>query len=98
MQLTRAPIVGGEHILTSQALAFLAHLQLRFGGRRDELVAARHQRREDISRSGRLDFLPETAEVHDGDWMVAAAPYAVPSRSRRPRAGGTSSTTPTGCP
>ena len=74
IQLTRAPVVGGEGILTSAALDFVADLQLRFGERRDELLAARRRRREDISRSGTLDFLPETAAVRDGDWVVAPAP------------------------
>lgn len=73
IQLTRAPVVGGEGILTSAALDFVADLQLRFGERRDELLAARRRRREDISRSGTLDFLPETAAVRDGDWVVAPA-------------------------
>jgi malate synthase len=61
-------------ILTPEALAFLGELQQRFGGRRDELLEARRTRRAEVSRTGRLDFLPETAEVRDGDWQVAPAP------------------------
>ena len=65
---------GAERILTPEALAFVASLQRRFGTRRDELLAARRARREEVSRTGRLDFLPETADVRNGDWTVAPAP------------------------
>ena len=61
-------------VLTPQALAFVAELQRRFGPRRDQLLAARVERREQVSRTGRLDFLDETREVRDGDWQVAPAP------------------------
>ena len=61
-------------ILTDDALAFVAELQRRFGHRRDELLESRVQRRNEATRSGRLDFLPETANVRNADWKVAAAP------------------------
>ncbi len=64
----------GDQILTAEALDFVAELQRRFGSRRDELMAARRARREEVARTGRLDFLPETAEVRAGHWRVAAAP------------------------
>ncbi len=63
-----------EEVLTPDALAFVAELQRRFGSRRDELLAARTERREEISRTGRLDFLEETADVRAGDWRVAEVP------------------------
>ena len=63
-----------SEILTPAALAFLGELQARFGGRRDELLAARKARRAEVSRTGRLDFLEETREVREGDWQVAPAP------------------------
>jgi malate synthase len=63
-----------DEILTPEALAFLAELQTRFGPRRDELLAARKERRAEVSRTGRLDFLEETREVRQGDWKVAEAP------------------------
>ncbi|HEY7721944.1 MAG TPA: malate synthase A, partial [Pedococcus sp.] len=64
----------GAEVLTGEALAFLGELQRLFGPRRDELLAARQRRREEVSRTGRLDFLPETAEVREGDWRVAPTP------------------------
>ncbi|MEO7132314.1 MAG: malate synthase A [Dermatophilaceae bacterium] len=65
---------GVEEILTPEALAFVAALQREFGSRRDELLAARTVRREEVSRTGRLDFLPETAAIREGEWTVASAP------------------------
>jgi malate synthase len=64
----------GNEVLTPAALAFVAELQRRFAPRRDELLARRTQRREEVARSGRLDFLPDTQDVRDGSWTVAPAP------------------------
>jgi malate synthase len=55
-------------------LAFVAELQRRFGGRRDELLRRRRARREETSRAGTADFLPETREVRTAEWTVAPAP------------------------
>jgi malate synthase len=69
------PVQRGEEVLTPEALEFVADLQRRFGPRRDELLARRKERRGAIARSGRLDFLPETADVRaDPSWRVASAP------------------------
>jgi malate synthase len=74
VEVTGTPVEGQDQILTEEALDFLAALQREFGARRDELLAARATRREQVSRTGKLDFLPETAQVRDGDWRVAPAP------------------------
>ncbi len=71
---------GGGQILTAEALDLVAELQRRFGSRRDELIAARRTRREKVTRTGRLDFLPETAEVRAGNWRVAPAPADLQDR------------------
>jgi malate synthase len=63
-----------DDVLTPEALAFVAELQRTFGPRRDELLAARRTRYADTARTGRLDFLDETAEVRAGDWTVADCP------------------------
>jgi malate synthase len=68
------PVEGAERILTPEALDFVATLQREFGGRRDQLLAARRKRREEVGRTGRLDFLPGTEAVRNGDWTVAPAP------------------------
>ena len=72
--VTGGPVERSETVLTPEALDFIADLQARFGARRDELLAARKQRRAQVSQSGRLDFLEETREVREGDWQVAPAP------------------------
>lgn len=74
IEVTGERVDGDERILTPEALAFVAELQARFGARRDELLAARRRRREEVGRTGTLDFLPETADVRGGDWQVAPAP------------------------
>ncbi len=70
-----------DEILTPEALGFVAELQRTFGGRRDELLAARAERRRRISQTGTLDFLDETRDVRESDWQVAPAP--VPLQDRR---------------
>ena len=71
----RGPVVprAGD-ILTDEAVAFVAELQRRFGHRRNELLARRTERRAEAARTGRLDFLPDTAQVRSADWAVAPAP------------------------
>ncbi|PVG84870.1 malate synthase A [Nocardioides gansuensis] len=80
IRVTGHDVTGGEKILTPEALGFVAELQARFGSRRDELLAARRTRREQVSSTGRLDFLPETAEVREGDWRVAPVPADLQDR------------------
>ncbi|MEJ7741810.1 MAG: hypothetical protein WKF73_04210 [Nocardioidaceae bacterium] len=69
-----------DEILAPAASAFVADLQRTFGGRRDELLAARVERRKQISETGTLDFLGETREVREGQWRVAPAPVALQDR------------------
>ncbi len=63
-----------SEILTDDALEFVALLHRKFAATRDELLARRDVRRDDVARTHRLDFLPDTAHVRDGEWRVAAAP------------------------
>ncbi|MEV4318422.1 malate synthase A [Actinocrispum sp. NPDC049592] len=63
-----------DRILTPEAVAFLGGLHRAFGARRDELLAARANRRAEAARTGRLDFLPDTQHIREGDWRVAEAP------------------------
>jgi len=74
VQVNGAPVDRGDEVLTPGALAFVAELDRRFHGRRDELLRLRAARREDVRRTGRLDFRPETADVRSADWQVAPAP------------------------
>jgi malate synthase len=81
VEVTGGPVDRSEEILTPEALAFVGELQSRFGARRDELLALRRERRAEVARTGRLDFLPETAAVRsDPSWRVAEAPPALTDR------------------
>jgi malate synthase len=73
-------VPGQEQILSPDALSFVADLQRTFGARRDALLAHRQSRREEIGRTGTLEFLDDTREVRDSDWQVAPAPDALSDR------------------
>ncbi|WP_367123701.1 malate synthase A [Streptomyces phytohabitans] len=75
-----APVARQDEVLTEAALAFLAELHRRFTPRRDELLAARAERRDEIARTSTLDFRPETADIRAADWSVAPAPEALTDR------------------
>jgi malate synthase len=67
-------------ILTTETLAFVADLQRLFGPRRDALLARRAERRAEIARTGRLDFLAETRDIREADWSVPPAPADLTDR------------------
>ncbi len=60
-----------DEILTPQALAFLAGMHRTFEGRRRDVLRLRAERAAAIAAGQLPDFLPETAQVRDGDWRVA---------------------------
>ena len=70
----------GDEILTPEALSFVRELQSRFGARRDELLGMRARRRDEVARTGRLDFLPHTKDIREAEWTVAAAPAHLTDR------------------
>ena len=74
------PIDRAAEILTPEALAFIEKLHQNFAGTRTERLAARGERRALVARTGKLDFLPETADVRAGDWTVAPAPAQLTDR------------------
>ncbi|MEV7616394.1 malate synthase A [Streptomyces sp. NPDC089799] len=74
------PLPRQDEVLTEAALAFVAELHRRFAPRRAELLARRADRRAEIARTSTLDFLPETAQIREGDWKVAPAPAALNDR------------------
>jgi malate synthase len=61
-------------ILTPAACGFVAELVRKFGPRREELLARRAVRQQEIDRGKLPDFLPETASVRGGDWRVPPPP------------------------
>ena len=68
------------HLLSDDALALVARLQRELGPRRAELLAARAARQERLNAGERLDFLPETKAIREGEWRVASAPADLQNR------------------
>lgn len=71
---------GYEQILTTEALALVAKLTRAFEPRRQELLAARVVRAQELDNGKLPDFLPETAHIRDGDWKIAPIPKALECR------------------
>ncbi len=69
-----------EQVLTPDAVAFLTELERRFGPRRRELLAARHERAGRLREGELPDFLPETKDVREGDWHVEPVPAELQDR------------------
>src|SRR4051794_20779849 len=74
IQVTGPVAPDQAHILSADALAFVADLQRSFGARREELLAARGTRRAALADGAGLDFLATTAAMRAQDWRVADAP------------------------
>ncbi len=62
------------HVLTHEALGFVAELCRAFEPRRQALLARRAERQREFDAGVMPDFLPETRAIRAGDWTVAAQP------------------------
>ena len=61
-----------EEVLSPTALELIARLHRELNGRRQELLAARRTRADDLAAGGTLDFLEETRSIREDDsWRVA---------------------------
>jgi malate synthase len=58
-------------ILDPRALAFIESLVREFGPRRDDLLRRRVARQARLDAGERPDFLPETRDVRESEWVVA---------------------------
>jgi malate synthase len=63
-----------SEILSADALAFVAKLQRAFGQRREECLQRRQQGQVALDRGEALDFLPETKQIRNGEWVCASIP------------------------
>ena len=61
-------------ILTPDACAFVAELAVKFGPRREQLLARRVERQAEIDAGKMPDFLTETAHIRAGNWQVPPPP------------------------
>src|SRR5690349_6538770 len=74
-QETRDILALQSAVLTPDAASFVAELARQFGASIDALLTRRNQRRARIARGEeKLDFLPNTAAIREGDWRVAPTP------------------------
>ncbi|WP_421877242.1 malate synthase A [Pacificispira sp.] len=80
VRLTGEMKPGFAEILTDEAVGFVATLERKFGARRKELLALREARQARIDAGELPDFLPETAEVRNGDWKIAPLPEDLKDR------------------
>ncbi|WP_119067022.1 malate synthase A [Rubrobacter indicoceani] len=69
-----------DHVLTPEAVAFVAKLARLATDRNRENLAARKERQKRIDAGELPDFLPETKEIRDGDWTVAPYPQDIADR------------------
>lgn len=74
---------GYAEILTPAALAFLRELHIHFNARRLALLAARDERQKRLDAGELPDFLPETKQIREADWTIAALPSTQSSGYRR---------------
>src|SRR5881296_2048044 len=72
VHLLKAPPPGCESVLSGDAIAFLTMLARRFEPTRQELLERRRQRQLEIDAGKLPDFLPETRDIRERDWTVAA--------------------------
>jgi len=63
-----------SQVLTLPAKAFLTKLARTFEERRQELLARRRVRQQQIDAGRQPDFLPETAAIREQEWTVAPIP------------------------
>lgn len=69
-----------KKVLTSEAVAFVAMLERRFGGTRRKLLAAREERQGTLDRGQLPGFLLETEDIRRGSWRVPAPPADLADR------------------
>ena len=71
---------GFEKILTPEALDFVADLHRRYNDRRLKLLERRNERQKEIDGGKMPDFLPETRDIREKDWLVAPVPEDLQDR------------------
>src|SRR5580765_2991351 len=63
-----------SQILNSEARSFLADLARNFEKRRQELLARRRVRQQEIDAGKLPDFLSDTTQIRQAEWTVAPIP------------------------
>ncbi len=71
---------GYADILMPDAMALVAKLHRAFNGRREELLASRQVRQQEIDSGKFPDFLAETTHIRESDWTVSPIPSDLQDR------------------
>jgi malate synthase len=74
IQLTGSVTPAQSEILSEGALNLVASLAHQFEARRQELLARRILRQQDIDQGRYPDFLPETASIRAAEWTLSPRP------------------------
>jgi malate synthase len=69
-----------QAVLSEEALDFLEGLHRRFESRRQQLLAMRRERQQDLNRGMLPDFLPQTAAVRSNGWRISPLPAELADR------------------
>ncbi len=65
---------GQDRVLTPAALQFVVDLHRNFNARRLELLTARTERQQRLDAGEKPDFLKETKNIRESEWIVAPIP------------------------
>ena len=74
LSISAPPGSAPQPVLSPEALEFLAALVERFGPRVSQLLHARDERQRRIDGGELPDFLPETRQIREADWVVSPIP------------------------
>jgi malate synthase len=80
IEVSGPPVPGLDHVVTTDALAFVAALTRRFDAARQALLARRLETQRRLDAGAMPDFDPETAGIRGGTWSVAPAPADLDDR------------------
>ena len=80
VEIRGAIATGYDEILTPDALSFVAKLHRAFESRRRECLQRRQDRQEAFDRGESLDFLTETKNIREGNWICAPIPRDLQDR------------------
>src|SRR5580658_8500252 len=80
IQVTATITEADRTILTPEAVSFLRALSQNFEDRRQQLLARRGERQQEIDGGEMPEFLPHTSWIRDSEWVAAPIPADLQDR------------------
>lgn len=80
LRITGALKPGYQRVLTSEATAFVADLEAKFGHRRRALIDARTTLQLELDAGTLPDFRADTAGIRENDWTILGTPADLKDR------------------